>query len=77
MDMTADGEWLLVVPYRGNYFYVYRYDYSINDFQRFQTIYIYDTNNNYNEAAAITDDHQWLILTKNGGRVHVYTFNGT
>ena len=72
MDMTADGEWLLVVDHQ-RYFYIYRYDYSINDFRLFQTI---DIDDNANEAAAITDDHQWLILTKNNGRVYVYTFNG-
>ena len=28
-------------------------------------------------AGALTDDHQWLVLTTKGGQVYVYTFNGS
>ena len=26
--------------------------------------------------SSITDDHQWLILTKDNGYVYIYTFDG-
>ena len=73
MDITGDGEWLLIVDHVLP-FYIYRYDYEINDFTLFQTIIIGTVKN---EAGAITDDHQWLILTKNDGWVYIYTFNET
>ena len=73
MDITADGEWLLVVDH-SSFFYIYNYDHEENGFLLFQTLRI---NSNTNRAGAITDDHQWLILTKNNGKVYVYAFNGT
>ena len=29
-----------------------------------------------NQGGAMTDDHQWLVFTKEDGWIHVFTFNG-
>ena len=73
IDVTADGEWLYVVDnYRSSY--MHRYNFRTNQYELFQTFTIAQTTNN---AGAITDDHQWLIVPKDDGWVHVYTFNGS
>ena len=73
VDVTADGEWLLVVEQNGIN-RIYRFNSPTNKFQLFQTITI---NHFASYAGAITDDHEWLVLTKENGFVYIYTFNGT
>ena len=60
VDVTADGEWLLVVEWDGTS-RIYRFNPLTNKFQLFQTIAI-DTY--FSHAGAITDDHERLVLTK-------------
>ena len=60
VDVTADGEWLLVVEYSG-ISRIYKFNPLINKFQLDQTITI---DNQLSHAGALTDDHLWLVLTK-------------
>ena len=60
VDVTADGEWLLVVEYSG-ISRIYKFNPPTNKFQLFQTITI---DNQLSHAGALTDDHLWLVLTK-------------
>ena len=73
VDITADGEWMLVVQ-KSSPFHVYRYDHTLDQYQLFQEIQI---NEKTSRGGAMTDDHQWLVLPKNNERVHIYTFDGT
>ena len=73
VDMTADGEWLYVVDnFRDTY--MYRYNFLTNRYELEQTFSISATTN---QAGAITDDHQWLVIPKDDGWVYIYTFNGS
>ena len=71
VDITADGEWLLVVE-RTGINRIYKFNFLTNEFQLFQAI-DYD----YSYAGALTDDHLWLVLTNTNGYVYIYTFNGS
>ena len=73
VDVTADGEWLLVVE-DARIHRIYSFNYKTNKFQLFQNITI-DNSTSY--AGALTDDHLWLVLTKYNGYVYIYTFNGS
>ena len=73
IDVTADGEWLYVVPAAGNSS-VYRYNFTTNRYELSQTLNLTYL---YNQAGAITDDHQWLIVPQDDGWVYIYTFNGS
>ena len=59
IDVTADGEWLLVVEWNGIN-RIYNFNSLTNKFQLFQKITI---NHFMSYAGAITDDHEWLVLT--------------
>ena len=73
VDITADGEWLLVVEYDGiNRIYIFNP--LTNQFQLNQTITI---DNSRSHAGALTDDHLWLVLTNYNDFVYIYTFNGS
>lgn len=53
--------------------YIYNYNNSTNSYDLIQTLTIDNTIRN--DAGAITDDHMWLIYTKDSGYVHIYNFN--
>ena len=71
VDITADGEWLLVVDDIGIN-RIYNFNPLTNKFQLFQTI-----DNSMSSASALTDDHLWLVLTDWNRYVYIYTFNGS
>ena len=68
-DMTGDGRWLIVCGYEAN-LYVY---YNNNGFALNQTI---QETSGYIWAAAISDDHQWLVFGDSLGKVFVLKYNG-
>ena len=72
VDVTADGQWLLAVEFDGVN-RIYQFDALSSKFQLFQII---DTGL-HSVAGAMTDDHQWLVLTQTTGFFYIYTFNGT
>ena len=60
IDITADGEWILYVR-SSSFIYVLHYNHTINNYSLFQELQI---DGGDNGDGAITDDHQWLVLTK-------------
>ena len=71
VDITSDGEWIYISE--GNaYSYVYRYNYTTNKYDLFQTL---SHNSEGSDSGAITDD-LWIVYPKNNGYVHVFNFDG-
>lgn len=75
IDITSDGEWIYFVGYNG-VGRIYSYNQATKKFEFFQSISKSDDSTSA-FSGAITDDHEWVFLGKNGGKIHVFNFNGT
>ena len=75
VDVTADGQWIMVVDYYG-YVRIYAYNSNNHLFELFQAI-SYDSDSSQSYCGALTDDHLWLIHGKKSGNVYIHFYDGT
>ena len=74
IDMTGDGQWLFAVERGSTSAYVYKYNSGNSLFEYFQH---FTASATATWAGALTDDHEWLFIGSDTGKVDVYTYDGS
>ena len=74
IDLTGDGQWLFAVERGSTNAYVYKYNTGNSLFEYFQH---FSASATATWTGALTDDHQWLFIGSDAGKVDVYTFDGS
>ena len=71
VDLTGDGNWLLVVNKYGSAFVYQR---ESNSFKLLQELSVIDGSHD-SHTGALTDDHPWLVFGKTY-KIYIYKFDG-
>ena len=73
LDMTPDGQWLVMIDMFDNRAIVYRWD-EVLGFTDNQPN-LYSGSVQTPRSCAISDDHEYLFMGRSTGNLYVYKFN--